>query len=68
MISEGEQKGLGEKFGEGGREFPVLKVLSQRPFVLLIEVRKRKGKVLGIGMGNILGSEPCYERRRDEDG
>jgi hypothetical protein len=46
----------------------VSKVLSQCPLVLLIEVRRRKGKVLGSGLGKILGNQPCYERRKGEVG
>jgi hypothetical protein len=43
-----------------------LKVLRQCPLLLLVEVRKREDKVLGSEKGKTFGSDPCYERRREE--
>jgi hypothetical protein len=51
---EGGEKTL--HLEEGGNNLPTLKVSTQCPLVLLVEVRLREGKVLGREEGKALGS------------
>jgi hypothetical protein len=48
-----------------GGILPTLKVPSQCPFVLLVEVSLRDGKSLGSEGRKELGSGLCYEQRKE---
>jgi hypothetical protein len=58
---------MGSERGAKKKHFSpsVLKVLSQCPHILLVEVSFTEGKALGCEKGNVLGFGLCYEQRRE---
>jgi hypothetical protein len=50
----------------GKKNCPALKVPSQCPFVLPVELRLSEGIILGRGKGKALRRGLCYEQRRGE--
>jgi hypothetical protein len=57
--------------GTRSPDLPACSILSQpttlpRAPILLVEVCKREGNILGNEKGKTLESGPCYERRKEE--